>query len=59
LNPLRERTEVRRVELLLSESQVPEWQELAGEGPVGVGKDVEEHPDMEIVQIDKAKGELG
>jgi hypothetical protein len=45
-----ERKEVRRVKPLLSELQVPEWQELAnGEGPAKVEKDVEEHQDTEIV----------
>jgi hypothetical protein len=39
---------IRRVKPLLSELQVPEWQELANEGPAEVEKDVEEHQDTEI-----------
>ena len=47
-----ERKEVRRVRPLLSELQVPEWQELAkDEGPAEVEKYVEEHQDTEIVCV--------
>jgi hypothetical protein len=45
-----ERKEARRVKPLLSELQVPEWQELA-KSPTGVEKYVEEHQDTEIVCV--------
>jgi hypothetical protein len=46
-----ERKEIRRVRPLLSELQVPEWQELASKGPAEVEKGVEEHQDTEIVCV--------
>jgi hypothetical protein len=46
-----ERKEARRVKLWLSELDVPEWQELAGDRLSGVEEDVEEHQDMNIACV--------